>query len=145
MQTLTEEQIREIADQLDCGFRSFIHRVSNELLFVPDFTNYPYIEPEFFEEELKKLEDNHADYIEIEKPSSHDSFEWMANFTDEIIDNKNLKNQLTRALNKKKPFKEFKFVIDNAGIYRQQWFVFKNEKLKQWVIDKLKEASRRKA
>jgi hypothetical protein len=45
------------------------------------------------------------------------------------------------ALEGKKPFSNFKFLIDHSGIYRQQWFDYKNDQLKKWVIDKFKEAN----
>jgi len=141
MPTLTEQQIKEIAEQLDCGFRSFWHRTTNELLFVPDLLSNPEFDGEIFDQDLEKLDNNFGDYIEIEKPNSSDSFEIMANFTERLNDNEKLKNELTKALNKKKPFREFKFVIDNSGVYRQQWFDFKNAQLKQWVTDKLNEAT----
>jgi hypothetical protein len=141
MPTLTEQQIKEIAEQLDCGLRSFWHKPTGELLFVPDLNNNPFADAEFFEEDLEKLDNNFKDYIEIEKPNSSDSFEIMANFTEQLNDNEKLKNELIKALNKKKPFREFKFVIDNSGAYRQQWFDFKNAKLKQWVKDKFNEAT----
>jgi hypothetical protein len=135
MPTLTEQQRKEIAEQLDCGFRSFWHKPTAELLFVPDLNNNPFTDTEFFEDDLEKLDNNFGDYIEIEKPTSSDSFQIMANFTEQLKDNEKLKNELIKALNKKKPFREFKFVIDNSGIYRQQWFDFKNAQLKQWVSD----------
>lgn len=141
MPTLTEQQIIEIADQLDCGFRSFWHKPTGELLFVPDLDNNPYVDTEFYDEDLEKLDINFSDYIEIEKPNSSDSFEIMANFTNQLYDNDKIKNELIKALNKKKPFREFKFVIDNSGVYRQQWFDFKNAQLKLWVIEKFDEAT----
>lgn len=141
MPTLTEQQLNEIADQLDCGFRSFWHRTTGKLLFVPDFDNDTYADTEFFDDELKKLEKSIGDYLEIEKPTSNERFEIMAKFTEQLTGNENLKNELIKALNKKKPFREFKFTIDNSGVYRQQWFDFKNTQLKQWVSDKFYEAT----
>jgi hypothetical protein len=141
MPTLTAQQIKEIAEQLDCGFRSFWQKTTGELLFVPDLNNNPYADAEFYGEDLEKLDNNFGDYIEIEKPNSNDSFEIMANFTEYLNDNDKIKTDLINALNKKKPFREFKFVIDNSGVYRQQWFDFKNAQLKQWVIDKFNEAT----
>jgi len=138
--TLTKEQITEIADQLDCGNRSFVNRRSGLLLFTPDFDN-GYADKEFYAVELEELENNFSDYIEIERPNSINSFEIMANFTDQISGNNKLKDEMTKALNNKKPFREFKFVIDNSGVHRQQWFDFKNTQLKQWVIDKFNEAT----
>jgi hypothetical protein len=134
MAPLTEQQIQEIAEQLDNGFQCFFHKTTGELLFVPELDN-PYVETEFFEDDLEKLDNNPDDYIEIEKPTSSDSFEIMARFTEQLNNDK-IKNQLINALNKNKPFREFKFVIDNSGVYRQQWFDFKNAQLRQWVSDK---------
>jgi len=49
----------------------------------------------------------------------------MADFA-ESIDNPRLQDRLINALNKSKPFQNFKWQIDNSGEYRQQWFDFKN-------------------
>ncbi len=141
MQTLTEEQINEIAEQLDCGFRGFWNKLTGELVFVPDLSNNPEFDNEFFEEELEELDNNFDDYVEIENPSSSDSFEIMANFAEQLKGNDKLKNQLIKALNNKKPFQGFKFLIDNSGLYRQQWFDFKQAQLRQWVSDKFDNAT----
>jgi len=101
--TLTKEQITEIADQPDCGNRGFVNRQSGWLLFTPDFDN-GYAGEESYAVELEELENNFSDYIEIERPNSSNSFEIMANFTDQIDDNNKLKDELTKALNNKKPF-----------------------------------------
>jgi peroxiredoxin len=70
---------------------------------------------------------------------SHDSFEIMTDFVDTLSDSDKLKVRLMDALNKKNPFREFKYVIDNSGNYRQKWFDFKNERIQKWVIDRLNE------
>ncbi|MGG7035695.1 MAG: UPF0158 family protein [Flavobacterium sp.] len=137
--TLTDEQIHEIAENLDCGFRSFWNTDTGELLFLPDLNENPYIDSELFEEDFEKLDDNFADYTEIEKPNSSESYSIMADFTEQLT-NKKLQNELEIALNKKKPFREFKSIIENSGVYRQQWFDFKMTQLKNWVIEKIKEA-----
>ena len=59
----------------------------------------------------------------------------MVKFVEQLDEKNKLKDELIKALNRKKPFREFKFVIDNSGIYRQQWFDFKHEQLIQWVVD----------
>ena len=46
MLTFTKEQIKEITDQLDTGFRAFYHKVSGELIFVPDTDKYYGMETE---------------------------------------------------------------------------------------------------
>ena len=141
MPTLTESQIKEIADQLSFGLKSFIHKTNHELLFIPDFDSDLYAEREFYKDELEKLENNFNEYIKIEKPNSSESFEMMIRFIEQLNENEKLKDELKEALNKNKPFRQFKFVIDNSDIHREQWFEFKDAQLKQWVIEKFREAT----
>lgn len=141
MPSLSEQQIKEIAEELDFGLRCFWHKHTGELLFVPDIENEPYADSELFDNDLQKLESNADHYIEIEKPNSKYSFEIMAKFTEQLANNESLKNELMNALTKKKPFREFKFLIDNSREYRQQWFDFKNAMLKQWVRNKFNETT----
>jgi hypothetical protein len=136
---LTDEQVKEIADQLDCGFRCFIHRQTAELIILPDTLRHPDMDTDAWEDEQEKLDNNFDAYFEIDQLESKDSFEIMADFTEQLDDTIKLKSLLIKSLNKKKPFREFNFVIHNSGVYRQQWFDFKNTRLKMWVKDRLKD------
>ena len=142
MTTLTKEQINEIADQLDLGFRCFWHRYNHDLVFIPDTIRNPGMETEFFEEEIEKIDNDCNNYVEIQPLDSSDSFEIMADFAYQLRDNIQLTSELTSALARRKPFREFKFVIDNSGEYRQKWFDYKNQRLREWVEEKFKEATR---
>ncbi|MEZ5026724.1 MAG: UPF0158 family protein [Chitinophagales bacterium] len=82
-------------------------------------------------EELEQLENNFTDYYEIDKWTSREAFEIMSEFADQVSDN-NLQSRLFDALRKNKPFREFKFVIDNSDDFRQQWFDFKNNGSRTW-------------
>ena len=137
MKSLTDEQVKEIAEQLDCGFRCFWNKQTNELLFVPDTNRFPESDNEAFDEDLQKLDNNFDDYDEIESMESSDSFEIMKKFAEQLTHNNELQQQLIFALNNNKPFSRFKNVIDNSGEYREEWFEFKNEKLKEWVRKKV--------
>jgi hypothetical protein len=139
MKTLTQEQIIEIAEELDCGFRSFWNKTNGELLFIPNELKFPGMDIEAWSEEIEKLDANFSDYVEIESMQSYESFEIMVDFVETIPDSNKLKDRLMYALNKKKPFREFKFVIDNSGDYRQKWFDFKNENLQKWVLNQFNE------
>ena len=103
---------------------------------MPDEDKFPNIDDGGWEEELQKLEYNYIDYQEVEAMESHDSFKMMAEFADSI-DNSILQKQLYFALNKRKPFREFKFVIDNSGKYRNQWFVFRDKRHFEWVEEQV--------
>lgn len=77
----------------------------------------------------------------FEPLESHESFEIIRKFTDSLEDKK-LQKQLANALNNRKPFANFKFIIDNSK-YRQDWFDFKKrcleEHVKELLLQKLEE------
>jgi hypothetical protein len=52
----------------------------------------------------------------------------MENFL-EVVDDQNLRGRLFSALNKRKPFNNFKQIIDYSGDYREKWFKFKRDSL----------------
>ena len=134
MNTTTTDYIKEIAEQLDCSLRTFIHKTTGELLFVPDENDLIDIDP--WDQEFEQLENNFSDYYEIDKWRSNDVFEIMTEFAEQVTDY-TLKNRLFAALSKNKPFIEFKFVIDNSGDVRQQWFDFKNHWQQDFVSKQL--------
>ncbi len=136
MTNKTTDIVKEIAEQLDCGFRAFIHKTTGQLLFIPDNYNYPDIDLSSWDKELEQLENNFTDYHEIEKWTSSEAFEIMSEFAVHLTD-KDLQSRLFDTLRKNKPFKEFKFVIDNSGDFRQQWFDFKNKWQEDFVARQL--------
>ena len=140
---LTEEKIREIAENLDVGLRCFYHLKTGEIEATPDFNQPDWFgqDTEPWQETLDKLDENWGDYFEFEKMTSHESFEVMADFA-ETVDNKKLQDRLYRALNKSKPFRNFKWEIDNSGEYRQKWFDFKNQRLIEFVKDQIEQHNR---
>lgn len=136
MSSTSNINIKEIAEQLDCGYRAYIHKTTRQLLFVPDEYDLSEMELDPWNQELEELDNNPNDYYEIEKWSSREVFELMSEFTDQVSDNK-LQSRLFEALRKNKPFREFKVVIDNSGEYRQQWFEFKAKWQQDFVTKQL--------
>lgn len=135
--TFSSAQIKEISEQLDCGFRAFYHKQSGKLIFVPNTDQFFDMDTTAWKEELKKLKKNSSDYREVYAMDSKDSFKLMEDFAQEVTDGK-LQQQLINALNRQKPFSQFKFIIDNSGEYRQSWFNFKNKRYIEWTEDQLK-------
>lgn len=132
---LTEKQIEEIADDLDCGLRCYYHLKSGEIKKIPNFDNWIGDE-ELWEEDLDEIEENWDDYFEFVGFESHESFQIMADFTDNLNDTV-LQNKLIDALNRRKPFQNFKWLIDNSGEYRQKWFDYKKSRYIQWVKEQI--------
>ncbi len=129
---LTEKQIEEIAENLDCGMRCFYNLKTGEIKILPEFDNLIVADEELWNEDIEEIEENRADYFEFEGLESRDSFKIMDDFA-KSVDNAELRDKLVRVLNDPKPFKNFKWNIDNSGDYRQHWFDFKKNRYIQWV------------
>jgi hypothetical protein len=129
---LTEKQIEEIADNLDCGMRCFYNLKTGEIKTIINFNSWIGADEEPWEKESKEIENNWGDYFEFIGFESHESFKIMADFSEDIED-KRLQVKLINALNRPKPFQNFKWQIDNSGEYRQKWFDFKKMRYIQWV------------
>lgn len=128
---LSNNQIKQIAEDLDCGLISFINSDTKEIKSIIDPDDI-YAEEEHWKEDLEEIENNWTNYIRIDKMSSREAFEIMEEFTLQI---KNIKiqNRLIYALNRRKPFRNFKYEIDCHEDIRQQWFKFKAYKYEEWV------------
>ena len=131
---LTDQQIKEIAENLDAGMKCFLNKRTGEIKTILNFDSWIGADEESWAEEINEIEENWSDYFEFENMSSNDSFKLMADFA-ESIDNPKLQNSLVNALNRSKPFSNFKWQIDNSGEYRQQWFDYKNKRYTEWVKD----------
>ena len=120
--------IKEIAENNDCGLDAFVNRVTLEVFFIPNENNTGYYDAEeYYEEDLKKIEENFDQIFKVEPPCSNESFRIMEGFAD-VLENSYLKTSLSKALNRKKPFSNFKYVIDNSE-GREAWFAYKTKEL----------------
>ncbi|MFA7493264.1 MAG: UPF0158 family protein [Proteiniphilum sp.] len=133
---LTEKQIEEIAENLECGMRCFYNLTSGEIKTILNFNNWIGADEEPWEKELEEIEEHWDDYFEFVGFESHESFQIMVDFA-ESIDDHRLQNRLIGALNKRKPFQHFKWEIDNSGEFRQQWFDYKRMCYIQRVKDQI--------
>ena len=119
----TEAQIKEIAENFDIGMLTYLNIRTGEIEAIPDFDELDEIDS-VWQESMDKVEENPDDWVAFEKFESWESYKMMERFI-ATVDDEKLSNQLNTALQKRKPFSSFKWVIDDAGEYRQQWFDFK--------------------
>jgi len=133
---LTEKQIEEIADNLDCGMRCFYNHKTHEIKTLLNFDSWIGADTEPWEEDSKEIDANWDNYIEFTGFETHESFQIMADFA-ESIEDRSLRDKLTSVLNRPKPFQNFKWQIDNSGEYRQQWFDFKKMRYIQSVKEQI--------
>ena len=134
---LEEKIIKEIAGELDCGMVCFLNTETGEPKFVVDEDD-PYARDviELYREELDLIEQNRKQYIKIDKMPSHTAFQVMADFA-ETVENEAIREKLSYALSRNKPFRNFKYEVDYNEDVRQAWFKFKNQRYIDWVKKEL--------
>lgn len=131
------EIIKEIAQELDCGFDCYYNSKTDEIVAIPNFSQFS-DEDEFkeaFSESIEKVEKHKTDFIKFEALESFESFKIMELFVEHLSD-QNLKSELENTLANKKPFHNFKHKIDHSE-FRQSWFEFKKSELEKIVENQL--------
>jgi predicted RNase H-like HicB family nuclease len=129
--------VKQIANNLSANLLSFFNPDTLELEDVPkdllDKMLFDEDDEESDEENPFDLQHHKWDKcIEIEPLESRESFEIMANFVNQLKNGRET-NQLSQALNGRKPFANFNRVIHNSK-YREDWFAFKQKELEKYVI-----------
>jgi hypothetical protein len=132
----TQKQIEEIAEFLDCGMNCYFNQKTGEIKTIMDFDSWIGSDEGPWEEDLKEIDKNWEDYLEFKGLESYESFQIMADFA-ERVDDKKLQDKLYNALNRRGPFQNFKWEIDNSGEYRQRWFDYKKMRYIEWVKEQL--------
>jgi wyosine [tRNA(Phe)-imidazoG37] synthetase (radical SAM superfamily) len=132
MLTISDEKIKEIAESINAGLICYYHIKTGDIISCPDPVKWLGVDDEEFEEELKNIEEDCDNYIVFEGMETHESSRVMEDFAHSVEDNK-LQAKLFNALNRRKPFANFKNVIDESGDHRQKWFDFENARYIEWV------------
>ena len=137
MQRKQSEIIKEIAQELDCGFDCYYNSKTDEIIAIPSFSQFSDEEDfkEAFSDSLEKVEKHKTDFIKFETLESFESFKIMELFVEQLSD-QNLKSELENTLVNKKPFQNFKHKIDHSE-FRQSWFEFKKSELEKIVENQL--------
>lgn len=124
-----KKQIKEIAEHLECGNICYFNTKTGEIKWVPQSDGFGDVE-EFFGDIMDEVKSE--DYFEFEIPDSRESYKIMESFLGHV-ENETLRDKLIDILNRKKPFRNFKWQIDNSGPYRQKWFDHKSSEYINWV------------
>lgn len=132
-----EKLVAAIEQEFDCGLNVFLHQFTLNLLVLPDDSDRDYIEEEYWEEQRLELKNNESHYIEIKKWNSSYSFKVMESFVLNIVDDYIFKTKLSDALEKSKPFRNFRTILDTNNEYLQKWYRFKTLMQKEYIKDQL--------
>ncbi|MBN1633415.1 MAG: hypothetical protein JW917_04535 [Ignavibacteria bacterium] len=132
MVKLTKEHIRQIADEVDLGFICYYNVKTNEIYSLPDFDRGFYYEEELWKDEIKKIKSQLKYCITFENMSSEQSFEIMEDFAHSVEDEA-IKERLLKILDRAKPFRNFKYEIDDYPDLREKWFKFKSDRICKYI------------
>ncbi len=126
--------IKEIASNLDCGITSYYNQKNGKLIGIPNIDDFGIIDKDFqkfIQKDIDEITKYKEDFIVFELLKGYENFKIMEDFKHEISDT-NFIEKLNYALTNKKPFRNFKYLIDNSD-YREQWFKFKQQELEKIV------------
>lgn len=129
--------IKEIAEQLDCGMKCFYHIATGELVSYPDALKMGgEIDEEIWGEETEKVEEHFDEYAPFRAMESHESFGVMEDFI-ELIEEQKIREKFEEIIQRRKPFQQFKYLLLDYPALRQQWFAYKNDRLKEYVQEQI--------
>ena len=127
--------VKEIADNLNAGMVCFLNPDTLETDEPPqEFISEPFnyeMETGMTLEDFNPKYTEWDKYITIEPMPSNESFEIMENFANQL-ENSKVKTHLLAVLTNRKPFANFKRIIDNSDI-REEWFDFKDRHVRNYV------------
>ena len=73
-----------------------------------------------------------AVYLRIEPVSSREQYRWMERYIP-MVDDAELRDRLTQAIDGKGAFRRFKDVLMSHGPERERWFAFRSERLRVFM------------
>src|SRR3954467_10477618 len=102
---------------------SYLHLVSGEVLRVVDGIADP---------EMHSRIASDTTYMRIEPVSSREQYRWMERFIP-MVEEGELRDQLTAAIDGKGAFRRFKDVLMTYTTERERWFAFRSERLRVFM------------
>lgn len=117
--------------------KCYINKETGEVKSIVDWDGFD-ADMEEWEQDLKTIQTEWKAYTTIEKMSSRQAFEVMSSFAEKVA-SRGISSKLIRALNGRKPFRNFKYQVDNHEETRQRWFKHKAEAYINYVVEELEE------
>ena len=132
--SIDTQTVEMAMEDSDLSHSYFLNTQTGEVVYFSDYDD-------FTDEREKLLEeiDGSDDYVQVEPISSHESYQWMADFIDEIVAPKDerMAEKLSIAIQGRGAFRRFKDVLHSGGDkWVQTWYQWKDEHLheemKRW-------------
>lgn len=133
---LSTDIIKHIAEDMEMGMKCWYHIPAGEVLSAPDSMKIDYVEDELWADTFEKIEEKINECIAFECLDTHEEFRIMDSFAENEVADRKLRAVLITALANKKPFRNFKAIIDNSE-YREVWFAYRLKKHMEHVQEQL--------
>lgn len=131
MEKLSREKIDDLVGSMECGITIFYVKDEDVIKEALDLKNpeYPNLEDAGSFEEYSEYFEYNDNYEQIYNLSSNESYDMMKDFADSLT-NDQLQKKLYNALDNRKPFRNFKFIIENSEA-REDWFEFRTKTIRR--------------
>ena len=130
MPIIKKETIKKIARDIANGNTVYINR-RNAKITVKEYSDDPK-KIVAQEKTVAEIEQKIENYLKIENLSADDQLEIMHNFLKELPD-KSLRKQLSNALNRKNPIRNFSQTVESDMELHQHWRNFNFAEYQRWV------------
>ena len=130
MALLRPEHIKEIAKYVAMGEIVFVHKNSRKIQPMPK----PEESVEEWKEKCAVLEADNKNWLKIKTVPLDDELHLRKEFIEEAT-NQHVKKQLSNALNRKNPMRNFQHVIESDEILHQHWRNYKKVAYQNWVTN----------
>ena len=84
---LLDKEIKEIAEQMDAGLICYVNLETKEFKFIIDPDDM-YADEEMWKEDMDDIKSNWKKHIKIDKMPSHESFQIMEDFAEQVTNEK---------------------------------------------------------
>lgn len=138
-----EQTICNVAQEISAGMVCYLNLDTLETESVMGESYNVYWDDDFSEyyQKTEKILEGWKRYIRFTPPEPWESFKIMEDFVGICVpDSDKLKERLWNALSGKKPFRNFKYLIEGSG-YRQIWFEYRQSRLEEMVRSNLEISS----
>ena len=84
------------------------------------------------EDIIDKINENYNDYLKFNLMASSEAFQVMESFVGQLPENK-IKEKLEQAINQRKPFRQFRNLLDDYPDVLKSWYAFKTQSYMAYV------------
>lgn len=136
--TVQQSAIKEIVREIALGNTCYMDRYTSKITTIDNLTKD--VEIIATQEQARSaIEKKIEKYVKLEKIGEKDRLMIMKDFLDEVVD-KSVKKELSNALKRKSPIRNFTNEIEsNMGLY-QHWINFDAKESERWVTNFLIDA-----